>query len=45
MSKSYLAPKDDFSIPCFKLLGSVTSVKMDRMLSSEMHMELGPSIF
>ena len=45
MSKSYLVPKNEISIPCLELLGAVTVVKMDCMLRKELHMQLRPSVF
>ena len=45
MSKSYLAPKDETSIPRLELLAAVTAVKMDMMISTELQMTLSPSIF
>ena len=45
MSKSYLVPKNEISIPRLELLGAVTAVKMDCMLRKELHMQLRPSVF
>ena len=45
MSKSYLAPKDETSIPRLELLAAVTAVKMDMLLSTELNLNLRPSIF
>ena len=45
MSKSYLVPKNEISIPRLKLLGAVTAVKMDCMLRKELHKQLRPSVF
>ena len=45
MSKSYLAPKDEQSIPRLELLAAVTAVKMNQMLSKELCLDLSPSIF
>ena len=46
ISKSHLAPKDEFSISRLELLAAVTAVKIDIFLKHELNLLwLGPAIF
>ena len=45
MSKSHLAPKDETSIPCLKLMAAVTAMRMDLMLKQDLGIESQSSIF